>query len=330
MTWAGLKNYLKNPKAIYAYFAGRGLLNWMSDKAFLKLAYRMKMGKKLNLENPQTFNEKLQWLKIHDRNPEYTRMVDKYEAKKYVAERIGEQYIIPTLGVWDSFDEIDFDVLPDRFVLKCTHDSGGLVICRDKRALDKEKAKEKIERSLARNYYLRGREWPYKNVTPRIIAEEYIIVKEAITCETEQKDFVSFSELQSKNGLLDYKFMCFDGKVRVLFLDIGVIGKGTGHAEAYYRNVYDRDGTPLPFKETREHYPKPVALPDNLSDMVAVAEKLSANIPHLRVDLYRLDNGDIKVGELTFFHGGGFSNVFDPPEWDYTFGSWIRLPEKTK
>ena len=317
--------FLIDPAFRFSILASRGVYDAMPDDVFLRKKFKLALKKELDLENPKTFNEKLQWLKLYDRKPEYTRMVDKYEVKKYVAEIAGEQYTVPTYGVWNNFDEIDFESLPDQFVLKCTHDSGGLVICRDKNTLNKEKAKEKISRSLAKNYYLQGREWPYKNVTPRIIAEEYIIVKEAITCETEQKDFVSFSELQSKNGLLDYKFMCFDGKVRVLFLDIGVIGKGTGHAEAYYRNVYDRDGNPLPFKETREHYPKPVALPDNLSDMVAVAEKLSANIPHLRVDLYRLDNGDIKVGELTFFHGGGFSNVFDPPEWDKTLGSWIDL-----
>ena len=247
------------------------------DKMYIALKYKMSMGKFPNLKNPKTFNEKLQWLKLYNRKPEYTTMVDKYEVKKYVADKIGEEYIIPTLGVWDSFDDIDFDKLPDQFVLKCTHDSGGLVICRDKSKLDKEAAKKKIDACLKTNYYWHGREWPYKNVKPRIIAEEYMNIEKASSCETEPKDCVSYCDLQRKNGLLDYKFMCFDGKVRALFLDIGVIGAGTEHAEEYYRNTYDREGNPMPFKETREHYPKPVVLPDNLSDMVAVAEKLSAS-----------------------------------------------------
>ena len=151
-----------------------GLTKGMSDKRYLKWLYRLSFGKKLDLDDPKTFNEKLQWLKLYDRDPKYITMVDKHEVKEYVAEKIGEKYIIPTLGVWESFDEIDFDKLPDQFVLKCTHDSGGLAICRDKASFDKEKAREKIEKSLASNFFWRGREWPYKDVKPRIIAEQYM------------------------------------------------------------------------------------------------------------------------------------------------------------
>lgn len=166
--------YVKHPTKIFIFLQNRCNFKVLPDKMYLKICYKLATGKKLDLKNPQTFNEKLQWLKLYDRKPEYTRMVDKYEAKKYVAEKIGEEYIIPTLGVWDHFDEIDFDSLPDQFVLKCTHDSGGLVIVRDKAKLDKVAAKQKIEKSLKRNYYYSGREWPYKDVKPRIIAEKYM------------------------------------------------------------------------------------------------------------------------------------------------------------
>ena len=176
-----------------------GLYKNMDDAEFLKKNYSAIMKKNLHLENPQTFNEKLQWLKLYDHNPEYTKMVDKYEAKKYVADLIGEEYIIPTLGVWGSFEEIDFDALPNQFVLKCTHDSGGLVICRDKSKLYKNKARKKITRSLQQNFYYRSREWPYKNVKPRIIAEAYME-----DTETEE--------------LRDYKFFCFGGNVKALFV----------------------------------------------------------------------------------------------------------------
>ena len=303
MTWAGLKNYLKNPKAIYAYFAGRGLLNWMSDKAFLKLAYRMKMGKKLNLENPQTFNEKLQWLKIHDRNPEYTRMVDKYEAKKYVAERIGEQYIIPTLGVWDSFDEIDFDALPDQFVLKTTHDSGGIVICRDKSHLDIKKARTKIQKSYRRDYFYQWREWPYKNVKPRIIAEQYM--EDSETAE-----------------LRDYKLFVFDGKVKALF----IATERASETEETKFDFFDAEFNHLPFTNGHPNAAVTPKKPENFELMKQLAGKLAEGIPQLRVDFYEVD-GKVYFGELTFSHWGGMV-PFDPLEWDYTFGSWIKLPPR--
>ena len=182
-----------------AYYLGKTHGKNLSDEKFIKLEYYACIGKKLNLKNPQTFNEKLQWLKLYDHKPEYTTMVDKYLAKKYVADKIGEEYIIPTLGIYDHFDEIDFDALPEQFVLKCTHDSGGLVICRDKSKLDVESAKNKIKKSLKRNYFWSGREWPYKNVKPRIIAEEYMVD-------------------ESGYELKDYKFFCFRGIPKFLYV----------------------------------------------------------------------------------------------------------------
>lgn len=304
-------------------------LRLLPDKTYIQLNFVRRMGRFPNLKNPKTYNEKLQWLKLYDRRPEYTTIVDKYEAKRYVADHIGEEYVIPVLGVWNKFEDIDFESLPNQFVLKCTHDSGGLIICRDKSKLDLDIAKAKINASLNENYYYQGREWPYKNVKPRIIAETYI-TDNNMPQESVDKPYgyVLVSDLQKKHGLLDYKFMCFDGVVRALFLDIGVIGNGEGHAEEYYRNVYDRDGKLLPVRETRNNYPFPVQLPENFSKMVEIAETLSKGMPHIRVDLYRFSTGEIKVGELTFFHGSGFSNIFDPPEWDIIFGDWIKLPER--
>ena len=304
----------------------RGAFNGVSDERYLKKKYKVTFGKSLDLNNPITYNEKLQWLKLYNRKPLYTTMVDKYESKAYVSGIVGGKYVIPALGVWDRFEDIDFDALPDRFVLKCTHDSGGLVIVRDKSDFDRESARKKIERCQARNYYLKSREWPYKDVKPRIMAEDYISgLNEGAASTHAPSDAVSCDELQAKHGLLDYKFMCFNGKVRALFLDIGVIGKGTEHAEEYYRNVYDENGVLLPVKETRDNYPESIVLPSNLDEMIKIAEALSEGTPHLRVDLYRLNSGEIKVGEMTFFHGSGFSNFFIPEEWNKIFGDWIDL-----
>ena len=301
MSLAALKYYLKNPSRIYAFFASRGLLNWMPDKAYLKMAFRANMGKKLNLKAPKTFNEKLQWLKLYNRKPEYTAMVDKYEAKKYVAERIGEEYIIPTLGVWDRFDDIDFDALPDQFVLKCTHDSGGLVICRDKSKLDKAKAKKRIQKSLKKNYYWSNREWPYKNVKPRILAEQYM-------------------EDSTMGELRDYKFFCFNGDVKVMFIASERYNETT---ETRF-DFFDRKFQHLDFRNGHPNADVPPAKPARFAEMCELAEKLSQNIPLLRVDFYEV-NGKIYFGELTFSHWSGMM-PFDPPEWDRKLGEWIVLP----
>ena len=277
----------------------------MGDKTYLKLQFRAQMGKWLDLENPQTFNEKLQWLKLYDRRPEYTMMVDKYAVKAYVAQQIGREYIIPTLGVWDRFEDIDFDTLPERFVLKCTHDSGGLVICRDKASLDLQMAREKLEKSLKRNFYFYGREWPYKNVKPRIIAETYM-------------------EDSHTGELRDYKFFCFDGEAKTLF--VATERQTTGEETKF--DFFDMDYQHLPFCNG---HPNAHCLPEKpkcFDEMRRLAEKLSKGIPHVRVDFYEVD-GKVYFGELTFFHWSGFV-PFDPAEWDVTFGSWITLPEKTK
>lgn len=292
--------YMKNPMRVFVKLGGWGFFNWMSDETYLKIAFRSLMGKKLNLKNPQTFNEKLQWLKLHDRKPIYTTMVDKYEAKKYVAGIIGEQYIIPTLGIWNKFEDIDFDKLPNQFVLKCTHDSGGLVICRDKSKFDVQATKKKITRSLKRNYFWQGREWPYKDVKPRIIAEKYM-------------------EDMNTNDLKDYKFFCFDGEPKILFI---ATDRANPNEETKF-DFYDINYKHLDFTNGHPNAIKEPQKPIKFEEMVTLAGKLSQNIPLLRVDFYEI-SGKVYFGELTFSHWSGFV-PFKPEEWDKILGAWIHL-----
>lgn len=274
----------------------------LDDEKYLKKIFFSHMGKELDLANPKTYNEKLQWLKLYDHNPLYTQLVDKYEVKKIVSQIIGEEYIIKTLGVWNSFGDIDFDCLPDQFVLKCTHDSGGVVICHDKSTLNMVETKEIIEKSLKKNFYLQGREWPYKNVKPRIIAEEY-------------------KEDSSTKELRDYKFFCFDGEVKALFIasDRQVSGEETKF------DFFDMNYKHLPFTNGHPNAKKLPEKPQSFDEMKVLAAKLSKGFPHVRVDFYEVD-GKIYFGELTFSHWSGLM-PFDPEEWDYIFGSWISLPE---
>lgn len=269
---------------------------WMSDEKYLKQKYKKIFGKELDLENPQTFSEKLQWLKLYNRNPEYTKMVDKYEAKKYVASIIGEEYIVPTYGVWNKFSEIDFDSLPNQFVLKTTHDSGGVVICKDKAKFDYKAAKKKLTKSLKRNYYWLGREWPYKNVKPRIIAEKYLE--------------------DDGDALTDYKFFCFSGKPQLMYIS-------KDKSENPGTDFFDMDFKNLSIKMRDENSKKLPSKPEKFYMMQNFAEKLSYVAPHLRVDFFCIDNV-IFVGELTFFHMSGFQKI-SPEEWDYKLGEMIKL-----
>ena len=273
----------------------------MPDKIYLEKVYKLRMGRKLDLDNPQTYNEKLQWLKLYDRKPEYTKMVDKYAVKDYVAKKIGAEHIIKTLGVWDKFDDIDFTTLPNQFVLKTTHDSGGVVICKDKNVLNMKEARKRIEWSLNRKYYYIWREWPYKDVKPRIIAEEYMVD-------------------ESGYELKDYKFFCFNGKVKALF----VAKDRTKVNEETKFDFFDENFNHLPFTNGHPNSEPPYFKPENFEKMKELAEKLSIGIPHVRVDFYNI-NGKIYFGELTFSHWSGLT-PFNPEEWDYEFGSWIELP----
>ncbi|MBQ3559421.1 MAG: glycosyl transferase [Agathobacter sp.] len=293
-----IRKFVFDPQIRFGYLNKLGVFRHLSDDKFLKKVFKMRVGYELNLDEPKTFNEKLQWLKIHDRNPEYTRMVDKYEVKKYIAEKIGEEYIIPTLGVWDKFEDIDFDKLPNQFVLKCTHDSGGLVIVKDKAKLDKKAAKKKINQCLKQNYYYVGREWPYKNVKPRIIAEAYL------QCDEDE--------------LRDYKLLCMNGNVRCSFVCSDRFSDKGLHV-----TFYDREWNIMPFER---HYPASktgVEKPENYEKMLELAEKLAKGIRFVRVDFYE-NKGKIYFGELTFYPGSGMEE-FTPVEWDTVLGSWIKL-----
>ncbi|MCQ9281070.1 glycosyl transferase [Priestia aryabhattai] len=299
-----IKKVIKEPKRAVFGADQRGYLNLLPDKTYLKIMYKANVGQKLNLTKPITFNEKLQWLKIYNRQPEYTQMVDKYEVKQYVAEKIGLEYIIPTYGVWDSFNEIDFNVLPNQFVLKCTHDSGGLVICRDKSVFDIDAARKKINKSLKRNYFYNGREWPYKDLKPRIIAEKYM-------------------EDSSGDQLMDYKFYCFNGKPEFLYLSHGLENHSTASISFltlnWKRAPFERSDY-LPFKEIP---PKP----SNFKEMKLLAEKLSKGLPFLRVDLYEI-NGQLYFSELTFFPCSGHL-PFKPMKYDREIGKLLKLPNET-
>ena len=272
------------------------------DKVWLKLMYRYKFGKRLNLQNPISFNEKIQWLKLYDHNPTHVQLVDKNKVKQYVESIIGKDHIIPTIGIWSSFDEIDFNTLPDQFVLKCTHDSGGLCICKSKAEFDVSKAKSKIDNSIKRNYFLDYREWPYKSVVPQIIAEPYL-------------------QDRIEHELKDYKFFCFNGSVQFFKIDFDRFTK-------HRANYYDRNLTLLPFGEGDypRDYTKVIKMPARINEMIDMAEKLAGEEPFVRVDLYYC-NGEIYFGEMTFFPASGFG-AFTPPEWDEKIGEFLKLPNR--
>ena len=270
------------------------------DKTYIRLKWWTSMDYPLRLDNPKTYNEKIQWLKLHDHNPKYTQMVDKIDAKNYVARIIGEDHIIPTIGVYDCVEDIDFESLPNQFVLKCTHDSNGVVICKDKSSFDIDKAKKKLKRGLGQSYYCFNREWPYKNVIPRILAEQY---------------------MEDETGeLRDYKFFCFNGEVKALF----IASDRTKKEETKF-DFFDENFNHLPFTNGHPNAAHVISKPLGFDEMKIIATQLSQNIPHVRVDLYDI-RGKIYFGELTFYHWSGFT-PFVPKEWDDRFGEFIKLPK---
>lgn len=275
------------------------MVSFLPDRLFLWIRFRLLVGYWPNLRNPRSFNEKLQWLKLNDIHPEYTRMVDKVTAKDYVKDIIGEKYIIPTLGVWNTVDDIDWDSLPNQFVVKSTNDSGGVVVCRDKSKLDIRKAVDKLKNLGGRDYSKLNKEYTYRDVQHRFIAEEYM-------------------EDESGYELKDYKIFCSYGKPLFLFV-------ATGRQQNDTRfDFYDTDFNHLPVINGHPNADVWPAKPQNFEEMLEVAAKLSENIPHVRVDLYNV-NGKIYFGELTFFHWSG-TVPFEPKEWDFRFGEMITLP----
>ena len=295
--------YISNQEYRLRVNSKLGFYNKVDDKRFIEKMFKVTMKYPLNLENPKTFNEKLQWLKLYNRNPLYTKLVDKYKVRDYISEKIGEEYLIPLIGVWDDPDDIDFDSLPNQFVLKCNHNSGlGMYICKDKKNIDVQKVKKELRKGLKQDYYLTGREWPYKNVPRKIIAEKYI------TDET-------------GTNLRDYKFYCFDGKAKVvgIYQDRNTDKETTG-------DFFDMDFNWLDFTFNMPNAKVKPSKPNHFEKMKEIAEILSEGIPHVRVDLY-LNNDKIYFGELTFFDGSGFDKI-EPIEWDIKLGGWINLPEK--
>lgn len=275
-------------------------MNWMPDRPYLKLLYRAYMGKRLDLKHPKTYNEKLQWLKLYDHDPRYPVIVDKYAAKQYVAERIGEQYIIPTLGVWDRPEDIDFDALPDKFVLKSTHDSGGFRLVDKRKGFDREEIVRYFKKRLSHGTYQKQREWPYKDVPRRVLAEQYM-------------------EDEKTGELRDYKFFGFDGKVTCMFIATDRQSKERPCAFDFF----DTDFNWMDLRHGHPNAPVRPEKPKNFDLMLQLSEELSKGFLQLRVDLYEI-NGKVYFGELTLFHHGGIT-PFDPEEWDERFGEWIDL-----
>ena len=277
-----------------------GVFDWMDDERYLRLMYWGRMRKRLNLDPPETFNEKIQWLKLHDRKPEYAKMVDKHEAKKYAADIIGSQYIIPTLQLWNDPSDIDFDSLPEKFVLKCTHDSGGLVICEDKSRLDREAALRKINKSFKKDYYKYSREWPYSLVKPRVIAEPLI-------------------ETENGGELRDYKFFCFGGKIEMILVCSDRFSD-KGLCEDFFSAQWEHLDLRRP---KHPNFGGNIAKPEQLDEMKEIVKKLAKDMPFARIDLYNTA-GRIYFGEITLFPAGGFE-PFVPREWDHKLGQMINI-----
>jgi hypothetical protein len=280
------------------------ILRFVPDKLYLKMMYYKHLRKRLSLKEPKTLNEKLQWLKLYNRNPEYTVMVDKINAKEYVAGIVGKKHIIPTIQIFDSVDEINVDELPDKFVLKCNHDSKSVCICNDKKFFNIEEAKKMLNSGLHENGYWYGREWPYKNVKPRILAEKYM------------------TDNEYSDEFTDYKFFCFNGYVDCVMV---CLGRGTGDTKFYF---FDRNWELKRLNKGGQAAPKDFTLPKPkcIDEMFDIAAKLSTGIPFVRVDLYQ-SNDTVYFGEMTFYPDSGFDkNIL--PEADIYWGSLIDLPEK--
>lgn len=273
----------------------------LPDKIYIKKLYKKRLNKELDLKNPKTYTEKLNWLKLYDRNPFYSVLADKYAVRKYVKEKIGEKYLIPLIGVWDNVDDVDFEKLPNSFVLKCNHDNG-VVICKDKSNFDWEKAKQDLLCHYNRNYYKKCREWSYKRIEKKIICEKYMAdINQPV--------------------LVDYKFFCFNGRVNALFI-------ATNRPVDTRFDFFDRDFNHLPIQNGHPNADNKIDKPLVFDEMIFISEKLSEGFPHVRVDLYYI-NGQIYFGEITITHFGGFTPL-EPEEWELKFGKWIELPKKRR
>lgn len=307
-----IKQTILHPQYLVLFLLHRTARLW-SDKLYLKMKYYLLMGKKLDLKNPKTFSEKIQWLKLYDRKPEYTMMVDKYAVKEYVAGIIGNKYVIPTIGVWNQIEDIDWDNLPNQFVLKTTHGGGscGVVICKDKAKLDRIHSKQKLQDSLDSDIYVRFREWPYKDVPKRIIAEKYMS---------------EMNVLQKDTDLSDYKFYCFNGEPKYCQVIRGRNCKKT-------IDFYDMQWNHMPFVGLNPIYGNArdfifngntqIDKPKCIKEMIHICRILANGIPFTRIDLYMIED-KVYFGEITFYPASGFG-VFTPNDWNYKLGNLLRL-----
>ena len=279
-------------------------LFWLPDEPYIRLFYFATTGRKLNLKNPVTFEDKQQWLKLHDHNAGYTKLADKYLVRKHIKRTIGEGYSFPLLGRWQKFDEIDFNVLPEQFVLKCNHDSGSVRVIKSKSSLRDEdyvQLKKHFDKRVRRNFYYAGREFPYKNIKPCIIAEKYMI-----------------DSKQKTSSLNDYKFFCFNGVPKIVLIV-------TDRAIDCRYDFYDMNFNHLDLRYGKSRDDDRIQEPEFFSEMKKIATKLSEGIPFVRIDLYEID-GKVYFGEYTFFDGGGFQWL-QPDRWEYKMGSWLQLPK---
>ncbi|NFO31261.1 glycosyl transferase [Clostridium botulinum] len=293
-----ISTILRKPNVVMIYLVERCFKN-IPDKIYLKMKYRLHLGKKIDLEYPKTFNEKLQWLKLNDRKPIYTDLVDKYKVREYVSNKIGTEYLIPLIGVWENFEDINFEELPNKFVLKCTHDSGSVFICTDKQNLDIKYVQKKINKALKRNYYYQHREWPYKNIKPMIICEKF---------------------LGNENKVPDdYKVLCFNGKAKLIGVHIDRFGN-------HCLDNYDREWNKTKIAKDGPMSNNIYAKPKQFEKMIELSEKLASIMCHVRIDWFII-NEKLYFGEITFYEAAGFDH-FDNKDDDYLLGSWIELPKK--
>lgn len=292
-----LQQFIKEPYTLLFALGRRGLLKWIPDKMYLKLRYKLYTGEKLHLKRPQTFNEKIQWLKLYDHNPLYSDLVDKIKAKEYIQEKYPDIKVIPTIGVWDNAEQINFDQLPEKFVLKCNHDSGSVVICQNRNTFDYNGCKKKLNRALKRNFYDLAREWAYKSVKPKILCEPYM------------------------GKMTDYKFFCFNGKPEMLYVSVDF------HDHAIARiSFYDFNGHEKPFHRTDYlNIGHDIELPPNFPQMLDIAGRIASGIGNSfsRIDLYSISN-DIYFSEITFYPSNGMM-LFEPKEADLMLGRMLKI-----
>ena len=291
---------LKQPKYLFIFFLQEYLAKYLSDTTYIKWIYRLRIGNKLHIDNPVTFNEKMSWLKLNDRNPLYSTFADKYEVKAYVANKIGAKYVVENYGVYDQWSDIDFDKLPDQFVMKGTHDSGGAFVCRDKRYFDFEATRRRIEANLATNCYYKSREWPYKDIKPRIIIDKLL-------------------DDHTGNELRDYKFWCFNGKPTYMYCTV--------KAKEIYENFYDMDFNPVMIDHGFPRHQPEFDKPAEFEEMKRLAAKLSEGFPFIRIDFFDVE-GQVYFGEYTFYDWG--ATMPFGGDWDESLGALLTLPENNK